>query len=717
MSESVFRTLSVGELALWAGRSGDLGRRSLSVLRGVEGSRAHRLWQRAQEESYRAEVSLKLDVELEGLSLRLQGRVDGLRSDGVMEELKTTREEGEQLPLDFGIHRMQLQIYLWMWQQLHGDTLGGELIYLRPDGEQVWKRIPMQAELEEVDAALKAWAETWREGERAKARSRDSIAALSWPFPEWRPGQPELAEAAEAVIQRGVRLYAQAPTGSGKSMGLLWPLLQAFSRGEISRVFIATCRNAVKEVHEEALERLQEDGLQMRALTLQARDRLCQQEGGACDMESCPLAKGFYDRLPAGVKALRKQPLWTLSRWRALSAEHQLCPYAFQLWAAQEADLLIGDINLLLHPTAKLKSWLEQDPENTVLWIDEAHQVLERGRGMRSASLPRIPGAKELNREWNRARNDLLGEKGEPVPDAEPPFRLAQACGRRVEELELLEPNAERLEELRRLLDFQRCVEDRDASHVLYQEGRLLHWLCRDVRDWLATELDIYRAVVFCSATLEPLEHFKRWTGGSRMDEELLLPAVFSAEALQEEVERGISLRYADRRKDLPDKLAQRILRFLQEKPGKSLLFFSSYQLMEDVKARLPTDDLWIGPVQAQPRGLQEEETELFLRPFREEAGPRCALAVLGGALNEGIDLPGEALEQVVIVGMGYPAFSPEQELLRTWAEAQGEPGFEYAYERIARTRREQAKGRVLRSMEDRGRLLWIDSRYEEKST
>jgi len=250
-------------------------------------------------------------------------------------------------------------------------------------------------------------------------------------------------------------------------------------------------------------------------------------------------------------------------------------------------------------------------------------------------------------------------------------------------------------------------------SHLTYREGRTVTHLCRDASNWLRERFRSVHAVVLFSATLDPLDSFRRLTGGDPEDRRLRLESPFHADQLTLEVEKSIPMVWKARTAQLYDRLSSRIQAYLGEQPGKSLVFLPSYAVLKEVADRLPAFDLLTGPVQVQPRGLQEEGAEAFLEPFRAGTGPVTGLAVLGGALNEGIDLPGEALTTVVVVSIGLPGVCRERELLRDWFQQRDGEGFLYAYTVPGLVRVRQAVGRVVRGPEDRGRALLIDPRFD----
>ncbi len=725
--------VSVGELAALA-RGGDLGRRHFSLLRGVEGIRAHQRVQRGRGEGYEAEVSLRA---VWGGRLELQGRVDGVwRREGelILEEIKTTREAGEELPHDFDAHRMQALLYAWMWRETRGELPRVRLVYVSPeeDSERV-----MEVEVgnldEEVGRVCGEWLEVW-EARRAWEAVRDvSLRELVFPHAETRAGQEEMMVEVERSLRQGGRLYVQAPTGIGKTLALLVPSLRAMGEGHIRRLFVATCRNSGKTVYTDTLRRLVDRGVRLRALVLVAKERTCKRMGSPCDCAACPLAIGFFGRLREGLVALRREPFWDAATWRRVAEAHGLCPHGFLLHALREADVVVGDLNSALDPGARLEQWFGEEPEATALLIDEAHHVPERCREMLSARLdpkslspvwpPELRGLATLlspvKTRLRAYRRDALDGEGMPVEEQAAPVALGEACRRAAEGLEqsygsLVPVEGDPREGLiRELRGVAASVERRMEAQVFFEEGGCLRSFCRDVAEWLSDRLAPLRAVVFCSATLGPLPVFRRLTGARAEDRELVLESPFDPARFPVELERGIPVVWRSRDAEMYGWLAERVQRFLAENPGKTLVFLPSFEMLEELKKRLPAEDLWMGPVLAQPRGLQEEGSEVFLRPFRGGSGPVTGLAVLGGALNEGVDLPGDALTGVVVVSIGLPAVTRERELLRDWHQRRDGDGFVMAYTVPGLLRVLQAMGRVIRGPEDRGRALLIDPRFD----
>ena len=738
------RRISVTDLSRYMGRSGDLGRRHFRLLRGVEGIQVHQRMQINRGENYQAEFSIRSTWEHAGETLEIFGRIDGVETTGegvVVEELKTSRDYEEALPLDHSVHVLQAELYAWLWQREQGLLPQIRLEYVHPDPEIATRRIEWQPEAEALAEKIEGVLQQWMQeklAHEAWMRERDArLKKWQFPFSEMRPGQQGLMDEVKSTVTEGGGLYVQAPTGIGKTMGVLLPALQALGEERFSSLVIATCRNTGKRIFEEAVGNLFPEKPGLRVLTLVARERVCKETGSPCDCESCPLALGFYDRLPGAMAALRNEITWDAETWQAVGARHQVCPFGLMMHAAREADVILGDLNYALDPSARLEFLFGEKPESVCLLIDEAHHLLDRSRSMISASLdPRFLQSQfrglaaemqsVLNSSFQKVLRELraycklqLDREGWPKADAEIPEALSKACNRAVEMLEASfadhpgQPGDPRLELYRSFSSFRQSMEHRQDSHVCTFEDGVFQHLCLNSAEWLKTRFRSLASSVMFSGTLLPLDLFMRLTGAAPESRKLELASPFEASRFRIELEEEIPLVWKARGPELYERLAQRIVAELTARSVKTLVFFPSYSLMDEVASRMPKNDLWLGPVKVQPRGLQEEDSDEFLKPFRESEGPVCGLAVLGGALNEGIDLPGTALESVIVVSIGLPGLSRERELMRRWFDVRGEEGFVMAYTFPGLVRVLQAMGRVIRGPEDRGTALLIDPRFK----
>ena len=726
------QTLSVTDVARQMGQAGDLKRKDFGTLRGVEGIRMHQQMQKDRGESFRAEVAIQTSFQ----GYVLQGRIDGVEEtdSGIrLEEYKTTRDpKGDAADPD-PRHVLQLFLYGWMWEQNHGVPPELRLTYLSPNGETAEAEVSKGGAVEEL---LKGYVLILKEQQAWVAKRNRALQNLRFPYHTLRAGQEALMASVEEAFAQNGRLIAEAPTGIGKTLAVLVPALKAMGDGQIETLFVATCRNAGKNTIEDAFRQVVEQLPGLRALTLQARERICNRTGTPCQCDTCPLAKGFYDRLPEGLAALKQEQLWDTNTWKRVAEEHDLCPFAFCMAAAREADVIVGDINYALDPSARLEFLFGKEPQGVGLIIDEAHHLPDRTRGMLSAclhpkkirhALREIPAAHRalLQPDLNRVIRKIteyckanVETNGWPKEDAEKPTAVSSACTRALETLELSlaesppQPNDPRPGLFQELMAFRSAAQLDAAAHVPYTEEGALHWFCRDPAEWIRNSLDALGASVLFSATLTPLRSFKRLTGLGPETREVVLDSPFDPRHLSVQIDDSISLAYKDRTPETFFRLSEGITSLLSEHRKNTIVFFPSYSLMNEVASRMPPADLVMGPVRMQPRGLQEEEAREFLQPFFESDQAGAVFAVLGGALNEGIDLPGSALTRVIVVSIGLSALCMERELLREGFVRSGEDGFFMAYALPGLIRIRQAMGRVIRGPEDVGEIILIDQRF-----
>lgn len=726
-------TVSVTELARVMGASGDLKRRDFSLLRGVEGIRVHQRMQKNRGSGFEAEKP----VQTLWKDLRIQGRVDGVSTEGgrtELEEIKTSLDPERDAADPDPRHLFQLRVYGWIWEIETGRMPGMKLMYVHPKGDAV--QVPVEP-LPGLEEQIDRYRRLCRERKAWTEKRNRALCELPFPFPDFRAGQTDMIEEVKDALSSGEQLILEAPTGMGKTISVVYPVLQALGRGDCRKVFLATCRNTGKNALEDTLACLAESLPGLRSLTLQARDRVCREVGTPCDCGRCPRALGFYDRLDEGLEDLRKEKLWDAATWRRVADAHQLCPFAFSMAAAREADILIGDINYALDPAARLEGWWRECSGETVLVVDEAHHLPERVRGMLSASLNPSSLRKALRemspehravcrkdihrviRETQAYLRDAVEENGWPREESPPPQRLAGLCSGALDALEVSLADAPpregdpRVTLFRELSAFRMAVQISDKDHVAYGEDRSLFWYCRNPGEWIRGQVETCAASVLFSATLAPMEAYRELTGLGPGTRERIFASPFPADHFQVKLQTSFSLAYRDRTPDTLFRLSEWIQARLSEDRKNTLVFFPSYALMTEVFSRMPPADLVMGPVRMQPRGLQEEEARKFLEPFFHDPHAGAVFAVLGGPLNEGIDLPGQALTRVIVISIGLPAVCMEREILRDGYQRRGLDGFRMAYELPGLIQLRQALGRVIRGPEDRGEAFLVDARYQ----
>ena len=392
-SKPVF-SVQVRELVEFALRQGDLGgeRDFVGRNRALAGTRGHQRLQRSRPTGYQKEVRLRHEIETGDFILRIQGRIDGLlvsSQEVLLEEIKTVQGGWDRVadPL----HWAQAKIYGFIYAQANAlEHITIQLTYLNLDTGEVTE-LRDRSSLAELSAFFEKATAIYLEWLRAHynwCRQRDeSIRSVAFPFPDYRPGQRELAVAAYRALARGGRLFLEAPTGIGKTISVLFPTIKALGEGKLERIFYLTARTSGRAVAQKALADLRQAGLHLRTLTLIAKEKICVQEGQPCDPAACPFARGYYDRAKAAMREALAGEDITRPVLKAISQKHQVCPFELSLDLSVWVDVIVCDYNYVFDPKVYLRRHFTDEPGDYAFLVDEAHNLVDRAREMFSADL------------------------------------------------------------------------------------------------------------------------------------------------------------------------------------------------------------------------------------------------------------------------------------------------------------------------------------------
>lgn len=742
---------AVRHLVEYVYRSGSIesGYRSTSSL--IEGTKAHQNIQRQYGEDDRKEVYLSAEIPLdERLTLLMDGRCDGLlRRDGVLviEEIKSTaRELSELEEMSHPVHWAQAKCYAYMIGLSHpSERLQVMLTYVHVEtGEQ--KRFVQDTEFRDLERFVLELAARYAPYARllvTHQRKRDaSIAQLEFPFEGYRAGQRKLAGAVYRTIEEGKKLFAKAPTGIGKTISTTFPAVKAIGNGLLQRLFYLTAKTIARTVAEEAFGRMMARGLHLHTVTLTAKEKICFQETVSCNKEDCPYADGYYDRInDAILDTLSQETLLTRPVIERYARKHRVCPFEMSLDLAYAADAVICDYNYVFDPRISLKRQYGEQKKMTALLIDEAHNLVDRGREMFSAAvkksdylaLQRVYKAADpsLSRAAKDVNDHLLAVRkqlgDEPRVDQELPSELTDLLEAFIVQAEKHlaasgpdEGTADLLDTYYGAQAFLRVVKLYDERYVTYTETNrsdvTVKLFCLDPSYLLQQAGKGYRAHIYFSATLTPGGYYRDMLGAETEDYTLSLPSPFAKEQLTVRIE-PLSTRYQDRERTR-EPLARLLLSLVQERPGNYLFFFPSYAYMNDVyavfEAAKEEADLQREVTSLlQTNEMSEAERERFLAAFdADNETTLAAFAVMGGIFSEGIDLVGDRLTGVVVVGVGLPQLGLERNVIRDYFSAIGKNGYDYAYVYPGMNKVLQAGGRLIRSESDSGILVLVDDRY-----
>ena len=743
-------SVAVRTLCEFTAKVGDLDLRftpSPSAQQGVEGHAEVTARRMATDPHYQREVTLSGSYQ----HLLVRGRADGYNPQlNRLEEIKTHRGDLARLPDNHRqLHWAQARVYAWlMCQQLGKSHMSVALVYfdITRQTETILVEQQSAADLQLFFEGLCQRFLTWAAQETTHRAARDA-ALLGMPFPhdEFRTGQRYLSESVYKANVSGRCLLAQAPTGIGKTMGTVFPVLKAMPGQRLDKLFFLTAKTPGRQLALDALHALTlpAENRPLRVLELVARDKACEYPDKACHGDSCPLAQGFYDRLPqarqAAVDMALKAGNLDKQALRTLALQHQVCPYYLGQDLVRWSDVVVGDYNHFFDLSAMLFGLTVGDELRVSVLLDEAHNLVERARQMYTGTLeqtsfralkhtaPQVlkKSLDRLSRQWNAM------VKTSTEGSAELSWQAAN--------YQVLETLPEKL--LLALQKFSADINEFFASNPTHADPLLQRFYFDALVFLRLAELhgpqsivDLTDNNVLCIRNVVPGPHLKeRWKAAHSVTlfsatlkpERYLLdmlglpestawidvPTAFNAQQLTVRIASHISTRYRDRQKSL-ESLADVMARQFDQTPGNYLAFFSSFDYLQmaadKLQATRPDIIFW-----QQSRRMDEPARDAFLARFTATS-QGIGFAVLGGAFGEGIDLPGARLIGAFIATLGLPQINPVNEEIRKRLQTLMQDGYDYTYLFPGIQKVVQAAGRVIRTPQDQGVVVLMDDRFAQ---
>nr|WP_027870537.1 ATP-dependent DNA helicase [[Eubacterium] cellulosolvens] len=774
--------VSVRSLVEFILRSGDLNqsRGGWADREAMQaGSRIHRKIQKGRGAGYRAEVALKYTACYADFRLTVEGRADGVYEDGrykekqgtVVEEIKGVYADPEKFEEPVPVHLAQAKCYaciLGMQQKLEEIHVCMTYVNLETEREHRFFSDHTISELKEWFEKLLDEYSRWVKFRVDWEQMRNqSMQGLEFPFP-YRKGQRELVVDVYRTILREKQLFVQAPTGIGKTMSTVFPSVRALGEKKADKIFYLTAKTITRSVAQEAFRTLAGHGLRIKALTITAKEKICACEETECVPDRCPRAKGHFDRVnDALYEMITTQEDFGREAVERQAEKWNVCPYEMQIDLADFADAVICDYNYVFDPNARLKRFFgETAPKgNYVFLIDEAHNLVERGREMFSAGLYESDFLRTgkmiraFRRELDRKKDaDLYRLTGrldralkncvktmenwrESCSGCSELSNLGDFSGQLLSLTAILEDvmgEMDEREERKLLLDFYFSVSAFGYVEELYDENYLIYnrlardgdffvkLFCVNPASNLQDCLNKGRTAVFFSATMLPVRYYEKLLTSKEDSYAVYIDSPFDVSRRFLAIGTDVSSRYTRRTHDEFVRIASYIQLVTEKKRGNYLVFFPSYQMMEEV-ADIYLNDFADpenpfeedgGPgtkveCLLQTPAMDERDREEFLERFqREREGTLIGFCVLGGIFSEGIDLKGDYLIGVLVVGTGLPQIGDERELLRSYYDRKGMNGFDYAYRFPGMNKVLQAAGRVIRTTGDRGVIALLDERF-----
>ncbi|QEK11643.1 ATP-dependent DNA helicase [Crassaminicella thermophila] len=741
--------ISIRDLVEFILRSGNISTNFSGSSRAVEGTKAHKKIQKASKEKYEAEVTLKLSLDYKDFILEVGGRADGVICDNgvvTIDEIKTTVAPLEIIDENFNhLHWAQAKCYAYIYaKQYELDSINIRLTYYQLDTEEI-KYIDKTFTFEElrvffydITDKYSVWAKMILDW---KAKRDASIKRLEFPYKAYRKGQRELAVAVYKTIANGKKLYAQAPTGIGKTISTIFPSIKAVGEGLTSKIFYLTAKTITRTAAQDAFELMRENGLEFKTITLTAKEKICFCDETNCNPDTCEYARGHFDRVnDAIMDILKNSNELTRETIERYSRKYNVCPFEYSLDLTSWADAVICDYNYLFDPNVSLKRFFSDTGGDYTFLIDEAHNLVDRSREMFSAELYKKPILElkkatrdkkpKLSKALDKINKFMLKMKkncnelyyiSKESPDGI--YGLLMKFIKEAEECLLREKELEEYEELLQLyfdvLMFIKILELYDERYITYVEkinnDVKIKLFCIDPSYLLSEVLKKGKATVFFSATLIPMNYYHNILGGKEDDKFIRLDSPFDVNNRCLLIAGGVSTKYRQREMSYSH-IVSFIGRVIEEQKGNYLVFFPSYKYMNAVYEMFNKEYPDINTYIQEP-SMTEYEREDFLKLFKPNPKSNTlGFCVLGGIYSEGIDLKDDRLVGTIIVGVGLPQMCLERDIIKDYFQDKNNMGYEYSYMYPGMNKVLQAAGRVIRSETDKGVILLIDERFTYSS-
>lgn len=746
--------ISVRNLVEFILRSGNLDNRRTSAADREamqKGSRIHRKLQKQMKPSYKAEVPLKWEEEYPDFIIEIEGRADGIIDDDgecVIDEIKGVYRDLYFLEEPVPVHKAQAMCYAYFYaSQKKISKIEVQMTYCHLETEEI-KRFREEFSF----SYLKKWFEDllseyykWANFQyQRRIERRSSMEGLEFPYP-YRKGQKELVSGVYHTMRTEKQLFIQAPTGIGKTMAAIFPAVRAVGEGYGDKIFYLTAKTITRTVAEEAFHILKEKGLSYKTISITAKEKLCLCEETDCNPEKCPYAEGHFDRVNVAVfEILNAKDTYLREDLLDQAEKHRVCPYEMCLDISSWVDAVICDYNYVFDPNVYLRRFFGDSVKGEYLFlIDEAHNLVERGRKMYSAVLCKedfLETAKivkehsaklyKILKKCNRLMLEYKRECDEyTVMEniAGLSLQLMNLLGEMENFLE--KDHEERVQKA--VLEFSFSVRHflnmydlADENYVIYshydEEQRFLVTLyCVNPKRNLQECLNKGKGTVFFSGTFLPLPYYRSLFSERRDDYAICASSPFLRENLKLLVACDVSSKYTRRSVSEYEKMAEYIYAMAAGKQGNYMVFFPSYRMLEDIyeifRNKTEERQFEVSCI-LQSSNMTEQEREEFLEAFQENSAKTLiGFCVMGGIFSEGIDLTGERLIGAAIVGTGLPQVGCEREILKNYYDEKAQNGFAYAYRYPGMNKVLQAAGRVIRTKEDRGVVLLLDERFLQR--
>lgn len=751
-------SLSVKEFVDFAFKQGDIdnsGKGGNALEKASLGTQIHKeIQKKLKKDNFSAEHELEISYETEGFTFNIKGRADAVSKDiPAIYEIKTNSCAFENLKKsELSCNKAQAMCYAYIYA-LHNkiDKINIKLIYINTKIYEE-KTLDYSFSFEELDSFFKQGVNvflSFLNNKKAYIKLRDaSISKLNFPFETYRKGQKQMIASVYKAIEKGIKLYAVAPTGIGKTISSIYPCVKSLKNGNCKNIFYLTAKTTTRKIASDTVKLLQQNGLVIRCITLYAKNKLCLLQKPQCYPENCPYANNYFTNAKNAV-------LYSLDKYSNIVKEDlfeiaekfRVCPFEIALDISLWCDIIICDYNYLFDPFSYLQRYFSKENNSMnskyVFLIDETHNLVDRGRDMFSAYIsleqfktqsqlikniypPLSKSLKSVSNYLKKLQKDFSEEETNFISYEkidEKLFKKLLKCISNFQEYieisnqdDIFDSMFEFYFELIKTASLFEMYDKECHKIYFYKNTKNPYYkmFCINPRKLLDKGFSQGVSSVLFSATLTPINYYFDLLDGKENDKKINFPSSFPKENREILIANDITTAYR-KREFFYNKVAQYINIVYKSQNGNYFVFFPSYEYMIKIYEIISSaySDL---PVVIQKSNFSEEERENFINIFEKEQN-NIGFCVMGGLFSEGIDLPSNKLIGSIIVGTGLPKVGTENLFIKSYYDDTSnetrEKGFDYAYTFPGITKVLQSAGRVIRTDSDKGIILLLDERFD----
>lgn len=741
-------SLSVHQLVDFVLRKGDIDTRVYNQSTMQEGTKLHAIYQKSQGSGYLSEVSLRHVFDYGDYTIELFGRCDGinLKTNSTIEEIKTTNEDLEtyyKQNKDWHLGQAICYAYIYALEK-NIDKIDISLIYIsqiNADKKIYNFHYTTNELLKYIHGYFKVYLDFHLLLEKRINKRNASLEKLEFPFNVIRDGQQKMIDEVIDSYKDHKVTFIEASTGIGKTISTIYASLLGLKSNHLNKIFYATPKNSGFINSFNALSVIREKGYYINAVELVAKEKICPNHCEKnCNPDDCPLSRKYYDKINDVLKdILVKETLIRSEMISNYASEYGICPFELSLDLSLYTDYVVCDYNYIFHPIAALKRFFDEPriQYRKLLLVDESHNLVERARDMYSAEFNSLNfktmkkivtkelkqekvllnAISKLNKYIKQFKEfEYLDDDFLILETLDPDFLVAlKNLDKKIKDYKGQNPKIK----IRELDEFSRMnynfLKIFDYYNVNYKiiikkigEEFILKLFCVNPSIYLLERFHDFEGASLFSATLCPIDYYQDVILGQIGLPYLSIPSPFEEKNLKVLVNNKISTKYKDRNRTLIDVIDE-IYTFINFKVGNYIVFAPSFEYLNMIKAKTITDERFI----FQDKRMTQIDRELFLDNFKPNPDKTTvAVCVMGGSFSEGVDLIGDRLIGVVIIGVGLPTISLENKLISNYYNQNNNHGYAYAFINPGINKIMQAVGRLIRTEMDSGVALLIDDRY-----